>query len=150
MFGADLMKDIKSKVREVWDKFTDDKTLVRRIIGEPAAHQRVQQFADQPGLEIRPWDGISHDLAGLEDKYQAVRKILAGLVSGVVLAAGIVGTLQVFGLWAAAPWVALAIGGAYAAIIGGALLVGLNYTGSRPLFAWTRGVCEIVQLPQNS
>jgi hypothetical protein len=143
--GADALADIRAKVREIWQKFNAGQTLVRTIIGVPTAQRRVADFAARPTLGIVELDGVSRDLALLEDKYQGKRKILNGLESAVALALGIVGALQVFGLWAATPWVALAAGGAYASIIGGALLVGMNYTGSRPLFGWIRGVCEILQ-----
>ncbi len=146
--GADALTDIKAKVREIWKEFTADRTLVRSIIGVPAVQKRVIDFAALPGLEISGLDCLSRDLALLEDKYQGKRKILSGLESAVAVAMGIVGALQIFGLWAATPWVALAAGGAYAAIIGGALLVGMNYTGSRPLFGWIRGVSEILQDPR--
>ena len=91
---------------------------------------------------------MSRDLALLEDKYQGMRKILNGLESALVLATGVVGALHAFGIWAVAPWVPLAVAGGYAALIGAALLVGLNYTGSRPLFGWIRGVCEIIKEQQ--
>ncbi len=146
--GADALADVKAKVRDIWQKFTADQTLVRTIIGVPAAQRRVTDFVALPGLKIPGLDGLSRDFALLEDKYQGKRKILNGLEAAVVLAMGIVGALQIFGLWAAAPWVALAAGGAYAAIIGGALLVGINYTGSRRLFGWVRGVCDILQDPR--
>jgi hypothetical protein len=144
LFGTDAMAEIKAKVREIWQKVAADKTLVRNIIGTAAAQRQVGAFAAQPGLKISSLDDISRQLALLEDRFQGKRNILNGLETAVVVAMGIVGALQVFGLWAAAPWVVLAAAGAYAAIIGGALLVGMNYTGSRRLFGWTPGVCGIV------
>jgi|SRR5882724_2157122 len=149
LFSDDVLADVKARVREIWQKFANEKTLVRDIIGLPAAQKRVGDFAEQAKLEISGLDSISRELALLEDKYQEKRNILNGLETAVVLTMGIVGALQVFGLWAAAPWVALAAGGAYAAIIGGALLVGMNYTGARRLFGWIRGVCEIVPGPDS-
>lgn len=150
IFGAEALADMKKKVREVWEKFAGGNNLLRSIIGVPAAQKRVSDFAEQTGLEIVLLDGMSGDLAKLEDKYQGIRKILTGLVSGVVLAMGIVAALQFVGLWATAPWIALAAAGAYAAIIGAALLVGLSFSGSRPMFEWIRGVCEIVPAPPQS
>ncbi len=147
LFGSEALADLKDKVRDTWQKFTGDQDLVSKVIGVPVAQRRVSTFSALPGLELSKLDVLSLNLALLEDSYQGKRKILDGLVSAVVIAMGIVAALQFFGLWAAAPWVALAAGGAYAGIIGGALLVGMNYTGSRPLFAWTRGVCEIVPDP---
>jgi hypothetical protein len=150
IFGAKALADMKKAVHEVWEKFTGDNKLVRGIIGIPAAEKRVSDFAAQLGLSTAGLDGISRDLALLEDKYQGIRKMLSGLVSAVVLAMGIVAALKFVGLWAAAPWIPLAAAGAYAAIIGAALLVGLNYTGSRPMFEWIRGVCVIVPAPVHS
>jgi hypothetical protein len=148
IFDDKALSDIKDRVREVWQKFTADKHLVRVIIGEPAARQRLSGFSELTDVEISGFDGISRELALLDDKYQGIQKILNGLVQAVILAMGIVAALQVLGLWAAAPWVALAAGCAYGAIIGGALLAGLNYTGSQPLFGWIRGVYQIVPDPQ--
>lgn len=148
IFGADALADIKKSVREVWDKFGGDHRLVPSIIGVPTAKERVAAFAAQAGLQIAQLDGVSRELAFVEDRYQGMRKILTGLVSGIVLAMGIIAALQVFGLFVAAPWIALAAAGAYVAVIGAALLVGLNYTGSRPMFQWIKGVCVIVPVPQ--
>lgn len=152
LVGKDAFADIKAKVTEIWQNFVGDTTLVRRIIGEPAARKRIDEYAALPSLRIGALDGVSREFALLEDKYQAKRKILNGLLSGLILGMSIVGALQFFGLWAAAPWLALAAAGAYAAILGTALLVGMNYTGARPLAGWIRGVCEIVQesLPPKS
>jgi hypothetical protein len=142
--GKSALADIKAKVIEIWQKFTGSTTLVRQIIGEPAARKRVEEFATVQGLQIGSLDAVSRQFALLEDGYQSKRKILNGLLSGLVLAMSIVAALQFFGLWAVTPWVALAAAGAYAAILGAALLVGMNYTGARPLVGWMRGVCGIV------
>jgi hypothetical protein len=144
LFGDEALTEIKDKVGELWQKFAADNHVVRILIGEPGARKRVSDFAQSPDLDISRFDGISRELALLEDKFQGIRKILDGLVTAVVLAAGLVGTLQFLGLWAVAPWVPLAGPIAYASIMGAALLAGLNYTGARPLFAWIRGVCSIV------
>jgi len=147
MFGDEALSQIKAKVKEIWEKYTKENPLVATLIGIPDAKHRVNAFADAPGRQIQELDGLSRELALLEDKYQGKRQILDGLVSAVVLAMGVVGFLNVVGLWAASPWVALVAGGAYAAIIGSALLVGLNYTGTRRWAGWTRGVCEIIPSP---
>ena len=147
LFGEDHLKDIKDAVRKIWEKFGGSKAVVRSLIGEPEASKRVDTFAAQAPLKSVVLDTVSRELALLEDKFQGIHKILSGLVSAVILAMGLVATLQLFGLWVAAPWLALAAGGAYAAIIGGALLAGLNYTGSHPLFSSMRGVCQIVAIP---
>jgi hypothetical protein len=150
LFDSETLSDIKDEVRELWDKYGGESKLLRGIIGLPAAQKRVNDFAALPGLGIPVLDGVSRDLALLEDRYQGMRKVLDGLESAIVLATGLVGTLNFFGVWAAAPWVPLVIAGAYVAVIGSAVLVGLNYTGSRPLFGWIRGVCEIIKEQQMS
>src|SRR5262249_55574416 len=143
LFGTDAMADVKAKVLDVWKKFTGDKTLVRNIIGIPAAQKRVSDFAQRNGQEMSMLDALSRELALLEDKFQGKKNILSGLEKAIVLAMSMLAALQVFGLWAVAPWTVLVAAGAYAALIGGALLVGLNYTGARRFVGWVRGVCEI-------
>ena len=150
LFDSETVSGIKDQVRELWNKYGGESKMLRAIIGLPAAQQRVTDFAALPGLKIPTLDDVSRDLALLEDKYQGMRKILNGLQAALVLATGVVGTLQYFGIWAVAPWVPLAVAGGYAAIIGAALLVGLNYTGSRPLFGWIRGVTEIIKEQQTN
>ena len=161
IFGSGVLAEVKAKVKEVWDKFTSGeytKSVVQTIIGVPQAQERVNRFATLPSPQIAMYGGVSSELALLEDQYQCKRKILNGLISAVVLAMGIVAGLQALGAFvmaaaaatvaAAAPWIALAAAGAYAGIIGGALLVGMNYTGARQWFGWSRGVCEILQDPR--
>jgi hypothetical protein len=151
LFGSSVMDQVKSKAKEVWDKFISGeytRSLVNFLIGVPEVEDRVDKFAALPAAQIGVYDGVSRELALLEDQYQGKRKILNGLISAVVLAMGIIAALELFGLWAATPWIALAAAGAYAGIIGAALLVGMNYTGARPLFGWSRGVCELVQDPR--
>ena len=143
LFGSDAMADVKTKVQDVWKKFTNDNALVRNIIGLPAAQTRVRDFAQRAGQQLLTLDSLSRELALLEDKFQGKRNLLGGLEKAIVLAMSILAALQVFGLWAVAPWTVLAAAGAYAALIGAALLVGMNYTGSRRFVGWVRGVYEI-------
>ena len=153
LFGDGVADGVKAKVKEIWSKLTSGeytKNLVSFLIGVPEAKDRVDRFAKLPDPQIGVYDGVSRELALMEDQYQGKRKILDGLISAVVLAMGIIAGLQAFGLWAAAPWVIMAAAAAYAGIAGGALLAGMNYTGARPLFGWSRGVCEIVQDPRLS
>jgi hypothetical protein len=148
LFGDDRLSEIKSKVKEIWEKYSQGDSLVSVLIGIPEAKARVDAFAEKPGSQIPELDGVSRELALLEDGYQGKRKILSGLESAAVLAMGLVGFLQVAGLWVVAPWVSLVAGGVYAAIIGSAMLVGMNYTGARWWAGWIRGVCAIVPGPQ--
>jgi small-conductance mechanosensitive channel len=143
LFGSDAMADVKTKVQDVWKKFTNDNALVRNIIGLPAAQTRVRDFAQRAGQQLLTLDSLSRELALLEDKFQGKRNLLGGLEKAIVLAMSILAALQVFGLWPVAPWTVLAAAGAYTALIGAALLVGMNYTGSRRFVGWVRGVYEI-------
>jgi hypothetical protein len=45
----------------------------------------------------------------------------------------------------ALPWLPLAVGGAYLAVLAGAVLLGMAYTGALRVLPWVRGVGQIVQ-----
>lgn len=143
LFGAPALAGMQNTIRQVWHKieageYTRD--LLSWLMDTQTLGGRIEQICSEDRMRIGTLDGCSRDLSELDDRYGRVAKVLNGLASAVVIAAGLAAYFT-----ALATWVVPLSAAAYVAVIAAALVAAAAFFDKGPLFGGVRGLREIVQ-----
>jgi hypothetical protein len=135
------LAQLKERASEVWDKFVKGEytqEILARTFGVSETGNRIDGILQNANLEIAGLDSASNALRPLTESYGGKIAIVKGLLAAVALIAGGLAFLHV-----AMPWLPLLLGGAYAALVGATVLIGMNYAGRAGVLWWVAGVRDI-------
>jgi hypothetical protein len=141
LLGSGALNQLKERASEVWDKFAKGEytqEILARTFGVEGIGNRIDAILQNANLQIADLDGASNALRPLTDSYGGKIALIKGLLAAVALIASGLALLHV-----AMPWLPLLLGGAYAALIGATVLIGMNYAGQAGVLQWVAGVREI-------
>ena len=141
LLGLDALTQLKKRASEVWDKVAKGEytqEILARTFGVEDTGFRIDAILRGDKLEIGDLDSASNALRPLTDSYGGKIALLKGLLAAVALITSGLAFLHV-----AMPWLPLLLGGAYAALIGATVLIGMNYAGQAGVLQWVAGVREI-------
>jgi hypothetical protein len=141
LFGKEALASTKKKVADIWAKFQSGQythDALAWAFDVKGTEAKIDAALGQANVAIGAIDDATNDLPGLSTKYKSKMKLLSSLMSAVAVAGAIISVLNL-----AAPVIPLAIAGAYAALIGATVLVGMDYCDSGVGLGWVRGVGQI-------
>jgi hypothetical protein len=143
LLGAAGLTEVKKRVTEVWNKLTKGEytaQLLAWIFGVNETHSRIETLLGRTDLTIEKLDGGSNKLRPLTEGYATKVRLIKALLAAVTLIAA---ALKFF--HAALPWLPAALAAAYLSLMGAAVVIGMNYSGSGGALQWVTGVREIVE-----
>jgi hypothetical protein len=142
-FGKDALVKVKEKIVEIWESFKSGK-FTRQILVHLFSVAAVEAHIEQKLKQANDLDQVDHGsnaLAPLAEDFTRNIKILEAITVGIGLAAGLLAFLHVAG-----PWLTLVIVLGYLGVVGGAVLIGSEYTGEHRILGWTTGVKQIADM----
>lgn len=141
LLGSGALAQLKERASEVWDKFAKGEytqELLSRTFGVEETGKTIDALLQSANLEIATLDSASNALRPLTESYAGKIALIKGLLAAVALIAGGLAFLHV-----AMPWLPLLLGGAYTALMGATVLIGMNYAGRAGVLWWVAGVRDI-------
>ncbi|MEY2488205.1 MAG: hypothetical protein QOC70_147 [Verrucomicrobiota bacterium] len=141
LFGKEAFAKVKGNVEKIWEKFSSGEythDFLAWALDVKGTDTLITAALGQQNVDFTVIDNATNDLPGLSDKYKSKMKLLRSLLSAVAVAGSIIALLHV-----AAPWIPLVFAGIYAALIGAAVLVAMDYADSGHVLGWVRGVGQI-------
>ncbi len=110
----------------------------------PAVRARIDGLLAAPSVGVQALDRASGELLAVSTEHADRIRLLSGIVAGIGFAAGVLAFIA-----AAALWLPVVVAGAYLVVAATALLVGMDYVGSRQVLGWTTGVEQVVEQAQS-
>jgi hypothetical protein len=135
------LKSIKEKIKEIWEAVTAGeytRNLLQVAFGLQAISQNIVRTLALPKIDLNAVDAASNALVPLTADYRRIMKLLGQIIVAIGLAAAVLAYFQV-----AAPWLPLITGIGYVTVIGGTVLVGMEYCGAHRVLQWVQGVHQI-------
>lgn len=143
LLGPKALAAIKDKVSELWSKFEKGeytRDILTRIYGVQTTEDRIEATLARPNLSPESLDHAGNALRPLTESFAANIKLIRGILAAVALIVGALAFLHV-----ALPWLPLAAAGAYATLIGAAVIVGMSYSGAGRILPGIPDVREIAE-----
>lgn len=142
LFGKDTLDKVKATVQEIWSNVKSlDHDLLGRLLGVGTVKKRIEQILAASTLTPAALDRATNTLPGVASEFTKNNSLLRALIRAIELVALLLYALR----FLTGPWLAVALGIAYLTIIGGALLIGGEYTGGRQLLHWAQGVEQLAE-----
>ncbi len=141
LIGSGSLDDVKDRVSEIWDKLLKGEyanEILGWTFGVKKTATQIDGILQSNRLETGDLDSASNSLRPFTESYGGKVALIKALLGAVTLISAGLAWLHVV-----APWLPLALGGAYAALIGATVVIGMNYAGGGGVIQWTRGVREI-------
>ncbi len=141
LIGSGSLDKVKDHVTEMWGKLTKGEytnDILAWTFGVKDTGARIDALLLSDKLEIPDLDSASNSLRPLTVNYGGKVALIKGLLGVVVAISAGLALLHVV-----APWLPLALGGAYVVLLGAGVVIGMNYAGSGGIIQWTKGVREI-------
>jgi hypothetical protein len=147
LFGKDALAKLKAQISELWNKLgaSQADNLLAALLGVSAVRRHIEEILagrirvpTAHGAKVV--DGVTNTLPTVGTEFTRASQLLRGLIYAIDFAAILLGMLHFVG-----PWLALALGGAYLSVVGGAVLVGGEYAGEQQLLHWAKGVKQVAE-----
>jgi len=141
LLGGDTLPELKARAEAIWNKLMKGEYVRDAItwsFGLKETESRIEKILTGTTLDLVELDGASNALRPLTESYESKIKLIKALKGAIVLIAGGLAYFHV-----AVPWLPLALAGAYAALVGATVLIGMNYCGAGGPLQWVKGVREI-------
>jgi hypothetical protein len=143
LLGTGALTKVKDQVEKVWQDAKEGKYTTRVlewVFSTEATRSQIEDVLRTQGLEQKSVERASNELAQLRVKFKEKMTMIRRLVAAVSVAGFLLGFTTL-----AAPHVALGIASAYAALMGAAVLIGMDYTDSGRILHLVRGVGVITE-----
>ena len=143
LLGSGALAQVKEHASQIWGKFMKGEytqAVLTRTFAVEETGKRIAAILQSTSLEVADLDSASNALRPLTDSYGSKMALIKGLLSAIVLITSGLAFLHIV-----TPWLPLLLGGAYAALIGAAVLIGMNYAGRGGVLQWVDGVREIAE-----
>jgi len=138
--GREATETVKSQLKALWEKIGQGRqNFVETLLGVAAVKARIETIL-MAATDLRRVDFGTNALIPVADAFTRRNTLLRAVVRGLALGGSCLALVHL-----AAPWVSLALGAAYLASIGAALLIGAAYTGQHRIFGDIEGVEQIAE-----
>ena len=141
LLGGGAMETVKKQVSDVWTRLTNGeyaKDLLASSFGVKHTMSRIDAILASASVDISDLDSASNAFRPLTDNFGSKMSLMKGILATIVVITGGITLLHL-----AVPWLPLIVAGAYVALIGATVLIGMNYAGSGGVLQWVKGVREI-------
>lgn len=139
LLGAGNLKKVREQVGELWSRISEDGAIagaLRFVFGVDGTRRLVEETLRSDGLSHAQLDAASGELLALMDRFGSNMEIAARITKGITVSGSLLALIAV-------PQVTLVAASAYAMVLGGVVLLGLDYADSGRIFQRTRGVGRI-------
>jgi len=143
LLGGGAFEEVKKQVSEIWTKLTNGeyaRDILAWLFGVEQTMSRIDTILVSGSLDRTELDSASNAFRPLTDNFGNRMSLIKGMLGAVVLITGSLALLHVV-----APWLPLALAGAYAALVGATVVIGMNYAGAGGILQWAKGVREIAE-----
>ncbi|MFI5712845.1 hypothetical protein [Kribbella sp. NPDC051620] len=142
MFKADQLKSAQQQLQQLYDRLDRKEPgplVLAWLVGSDDVRGKLATAVAVPGVDIARVDLSTAAVERLGERFTQIGKLTLTLVKGIVGAGAALAILQL-----AVPHLTMITAGALTLVVGGIVLLALDYVGARPVLGAVRGVREVV------
>ena len=141
LLGSGALDHVREYAADLWGRLVKGdytRDMLTWIFEVKDTEARIDSILGGANIEIADLDSASNELRPLTDSYDNKVAIIKCLLGAIVLITSALAFLNV-----AVPWLPLLLGGAYIALLGAAILIGITYARGSNILHWGKGIREI-------